>query len=40
MRMVRAASSGDELDVYSAKLDGTDVIIFFFFFFFFISQAG
>ena len=30
MRMVRAASSGNELDVYSAKLAGTDVTIFFF----------
>ena len=30
MRMVRAASSGDELDVSSAKLAGTDVAIFFF----------
>ena len=26
MRMLRAASSGDELDVQSAKLAGTDVI--------------
>ena len=33
MRMVRAASSGNELDVWSAKLAGTDVIIFFFFLF-------
>ena len=29
MRMVRAASSGDELGVSSAKLTGTDVTIFF-----------
>ena len=33
MRMVRAAGSGHEVDVSSAKLAGTDVIIFFFFFF-------
>ena len=30
MRMVRAASSGNESDVQSAKLAVTDVIIFFF----------
>ena len=29
VRMVRAASSGNELDVYSAKLAGIDVIIFY-----------
>ena len=30
--MVTAASSGDELDIQSAKLAGTDIIIYSFFF--------
>ena len=38
MRMVRAASSGIELDAKRAKLAGTDIIFFFFFFFFFFCS--
>ena len=34
MRMVRAASSGDELDVLSAKMAEAYITIFFFFVFF------
>ena len=36
MRTVRAASSGDELDVLSAKVAETYLTIFFFFFVFFL----
>ena len=39
MSRVRAASSGDELSISSAKLAGRDVIMFYFFLFFIISYA-
>ena len=40
MRMVRAASSSDELDANIAKLAGTFVLLLFFFFFFFMLKTA